>query len=85
MSVDSRNKRMSMLNIGMPFCDDLMHPDGAIANVDRALLLRLYAMALGYHSLLPEPYITSIGWLSSSQTAKMFSRNEPKLSEDYRG
>lgn len=75
MSVDSRNKRMSMLNIGMPFCDNLIHPDGTIENTDRLLLVRLYAMVWPPAIV---PYITSYGWLRSRTGDRLSHTREYK-------
>lgn len=43
MSVDTRNKRMSLIGIGSPVPSVLPNPDGTIGATDRAHLLWLYA------------------------------------------
>lgn len=43
MSVDTRNKRMSLIGFGSPIPTVLPNPDGSFNNYDRAQLLWLYA------------------------------------------
>lgn len=42
MSVDSRDKRMSLIGFGLPILVVLPNPDGTIGTQDRAMLLWLY-------------------------------------------
>lgn len=49
LSVDTRNKRMSLIGFSSPVPTVLPNPDGTIASADRAMLLWLYhGIALSY-------------------------------------
>ena len=43
MAVDTRNKRMSMIGLGIPVPSVLPDPDGTISSSDRAQFLWLYS------------------------------------------
>lgn len=53
MSVDTRNKRMSMLGIGLDALRVRPNPDGTIAAADRVHFLPLYAGILPTAPLFP--------------------------------
>lgn len=42
MAVDTRNKRMGMIGLGLPFLRVLPDPDGGVSAADRLQLLYLY-------------------------------------------
>lgn len=57
MAVDTRNKRMSLLGLGLPVPSVLPNPDGAFGAADRAQLLWLYSgIALQTPSVFAAPF-----------------------------
>jgi hypothetical protein len=60
MAVDTRNKRFSLIGLGLPAPRILPGPSGAITAADRAMLLFLYYSALA----APPTYAPRVGTIT---------------------
>ena len=56
MGVDTKEKRLSFLNFGLPWWSTLPETDGAIDSDDRLHLLHLYSGIAGATPAVADPY-----------------------------